>query len=114
MAENTQQQAQGSRRNEKIGHVVSNKMNKTIVVEVVMRKAHPKYGRIVRHSKKFYAHDEGNTCHVGDVVRIRETRPLSKLKRWELAEVLRKDVLSEIKVDLADPTLTGNSEVAAQ
>jgi|SRR5437660_10199712 len=109
MAENTQ--AQDSRRNEKIGNVVSSKMNKTIVVEVEMRKAHPKYGRIVRHSKKFYAHDEQNTCHVGDVVRIRETRPLSKLKRWELVDVLRKDVLSEVKVDLADP-IVANPDVA--
>jgi len=109
MAENTQ--AQDSRRNEKIGNVVSSKMNKTIVDEVEMRKAHPKYGRIVRHSKKFYAHDEQNTCHVGDVVRIRETRPLSKLKRWELVDVLRKDVLSEVKVDLADPIIA-NPDVA--
>ena len=107
MAENTQTQG---RRNEKIGNVVSNKMNKTIVVEVEMRKAHPKYGRIVRHTKKFYAHDEQNTCHVGDVVRIRETRPLSKLKRWELVDIVRKDVLSEIKVELADPT--ASTEVA--
>src|SRR5438270_953968 len=95
MAENTQ--AQDSRRNEKIGNVVSNKMNKTIVVEVMMRKAHPKYGRIVRHSKKFYAHDEQNTCNIGDVVRIRETRPLSKLKRWELADVLRKSALAGVQ-----------------
>jgi small subunit ribosomal protein S17 len=109
MAENTQAQnaATVSRRNEKIGNVVSTKMNKTIVVEVVMRKAHPKYGRIVRHSKKFYAHDEQNSCHVGDVVRIRETRPLSKLKRWELVDVLRKEALAE--------TQTGtNTEVGAQ
>ena len=109
MAENTQ--AQDSRRNEKIGNVVSSKMNKTIVVEVEMRKAHPKYGRIVRHSKKCYAHDEQNTCHVGDVVRIRETRLLSKLKRWELVDALRKDVLSEVKVDLADP-IVANPDVA--
>jgi small subunit ribosomal protein S17 len=103
MAENTQAQAHTSHRNEKIGSVVSNKMHKTIVVETVMRKAHPKYGRIIRHTKKFYAHDEQNSCHVGDVVRIRETRPLSKLKRWELVEVLRKDTLADVKVDLADP-----------
>ena len=101
MAENTQ--ANTSRRNEKIGHVVSNKMSKTIVVEVVMRKAHPKYGRIIRHSKKFYAHDEQNSCRVGDVVRIRETRPLSKLKRWELVDILRKDVLAEVQEVNATP-----------
>jgi small subunit ribosomal protein S17 len=99
MAENTQEQAQAqtSHRNEKIGFVVSNKMNKTIVVEVVMRKAHPKYGRIVRHSKKFYAHDEQNACNIGDVVRIRETRPLSKLKRWELSDILRKSALAGVQ-----------------
>jgi len=97
-------------RKTRVGEVISERMNKTIVVEVEMRKAHPKYGRIVRHSKKFYAHDEQNSCKVGDVVRIRETRPLSKLKRWELVDVLRKNVLSEIKVDLADPTVA--NEVA--
>ncbi len=64
-----------ARRNEKVGNVVSTKMQKTIVVEVEMRKAHPKYKRIVKSSKKFYAHDEQNSARVGDVVRIRETRP---------------------------------------
>jgi small subunit ribosomal protein S17 len=82
-----------SRRNEKVGQVVSTKMQKTIVVEVEMRKAHPKYKRIVRSSKKFYAHDEQNSAHVGDMVRIRETRPLSKLKRWNLEEVIRRSSL---------------------
>ena len=76
-----------SRRNEKVGLVVSTKMQKTIVVEVEMRKAHPKYKRIVRSSKKFYAHDEQNSARVGDVVRIRETRPLSKLKRWSVPPI---------------------------
>ena len=79
-----------SRRNEKVGQVVSTKMQKTIVVEVEMRKAHPKYKRIVRMSKKFYAHDEQNSARVGDMVRIRETRPLSKTKRWRLVEVIEK------------------------
>ena len=83
-------QAPASRRNEKVGNVVSTKMQKTIVVEVEMRKAHPKYKRIVKSSKKFYAHDEQNSARVGDVVRIRESRPLSKLKRWRLAEVVRR------------------------
>ena len=68
-------QAPAKRRNEKVGNVVSTKMQKTIVVEVEMRKAHPKYKRIVKSSKKFYAHDEQNSARVGDVVRIRETRP---------------------------------------
>jgi small subunit ribosomal protein S17 len=92
MTEETKVQA---RRNEKVGQVVSTKMQKTIVVEVEMRKAHPKYKRIIRSSKKFYAHDEQNTAHVGDVVRIRETRPLSKLKRWNLEEIVRRSSLSQ-------------------
>ena len=73
-----------SRRNEKVGLVVSTKMQKTIVVEIEMRKAHPKYKRVMKSNKKFYAHDEQNSARVGDVVRIREARPLSKLKRWSL------------------------------
>jgi small subunit ribosomal protein S17 len=86
-----------TRRNEKVGNVVSTKMQKTIVVEVEMRKAHPKYKRIVRSSKKFYAHDEQNSARVGDVVRIRETRPLSKLKRWALEEIVRRSSLAQIE-----------------
>ena len=74
------------RRNIKIGYVVSTKMNKTIVVKVDMLKAHPLYRRVVAKSKKFYAHDEKNEAHVGDVVRLEETRPLSKLKRWRLTK----------------------------
>ena len=90
-----QTQAAGQpRRNEKVGQVVSTKMEKTIVVEVEMRKAHPKYKRIVRTSKKFYAHDAENSAHVGDMVRIRETRPLSKLKRWNLEEIVRRSALA--------------------
>jgi small subunit ribosomal protein S17 len=86
-----------NRRNEKVGNVVSTKMQKTIVVEVEMRKAHPKYKRIVRMSKKFYAHDEQNSARVGDVVRIRETRPLSKLKRWQLEEIVRRSALAQVE-----------------
>ncbi len=85
-----------SRRNEKVGQVVSTKMQKTIVVAVEMRKAHPKYKRIVRTTKKFYAHDEQNSARVGDMVRIRETRPLSKLKRWSLEEIVRRSSLAQI------------------
>src|SRR5271154_2861604 len=87
----------GARRNEKVGNVVSTKMQKTIVVEVEMRKAHPKYKRIVKSNKKFYAHDEQNSARVGDVVRIRESRPLSKLKRWALEEIVRRSSLSQIE-----------------
>ncbi len=86
-----------SRRNVKVGAVVSTKMAKTIVVKVEMARAHPKYKRVVRRSKKFYAHDEAGTAHVGDVVRIRECRPLSKLKRWQLEEVIRRSALAGIE-----------------
>ena len=79
-----------SRRNTKIGEVVSTKMAKTIVVETRRQKAHPLYRRVISRSKKFYAHDENNVAHVGDYVLIEETRPLSKLKRWRLKEVLRR------------------------
>ena len=82
------------RRKELIGHVVSNRMNKTIVVQVVRQKAHPLYLRVISKAKKFYAHDEKNEAHIGDVVRLEETRPLSKLKRWRLKEVVRKTKLA--------------------
>ena len=87
----------GARRNEKVGEVVSTKMQKTIVVEVEMRKAHAKYKRIVRSTKKFYAHDEQSSARMGDVVRIRETRPLSKLKRWTLEEIVRRSALGQLE-----------------
>ncbi len=77
-------------KNEKVGQVVSTKMQKTIVVEVGRRVPHPLYKRIISKRKKFYAHDEQSTAKTGDVVRIVETRPLSKLKRWTLAEVIRR------------------------
>jgi small subunit ribosomal protein S17 len=82
-------QAQGFK-NEKIGEVVSTKMTKTIVVEVSRRVPHPLYKRIIGKRKKFYAHDEESTAKTGDVVRIVECRPLSKTKRWRLAEVIRR------------------------
>ena len=77
-------------KNEKVGQVVSAKMLKTIVVEVSRRVPHPKYKRIISKRKKFYAHDEEGTARKGDTVRIVECRPLSRLKRWRLAEVLRR------------------------
>jgi len=76
-------------RKERVGEVVSNKMKKTIVVEAISRVPHPKFGKIVKRTKKFYAHDEESKAQVGDRVRIAETRPLSKLKRWELVEVVK-------------------------
>jgi small subunit ribosomal protein S17 len=81
------------RRKELIGHVVSNRMNKTIVVQVIRKKSHPLYIRVVSKAKKFYAHDEKNEAHIGDVVKLEETRPLSKLKRWKLKEIVRKTAL---------------------
>ncbi len=100
MAETTQK-AQG-RRKEVVGEVVSNKMHKTIVVQVTRKKSHPFYGRVIARQKKFYAHDETNQAHVGDLVRIEETRPLSKLKRWKLKDIVRKAaLLPEAPVDVA-------------
>ncbi|HXA50486.1 MAG TPA: 30S ribosomal protein S17 [Candidatus Acidoferrum sp.] len=77
-------------KNEKVGEVVSTKMAKTIVVEVSRRVPHPLYKRIIGKRKKFYAHDEDGTAKPGDQVRIIECRPLSKLKRWRLVEVVRR------------------------
>ena len=81
------------KRKELIGQVVSNRMKKTIAVQVVRQKSHPLYTRVIAKAKKFYAHDEKNEAHVGDVVRLEETRPLSKLKRWRLKEIVRKTAL---------------------
>jgi small subunit ribosomal protein S17 len=77
-------------KNEKVGEVVSVKMAKTIVVEVSRRVPHPLYKRIVGKRKKFYAHDDAGSAKLGDVVRIVECRPLSKLKRWKLADIVRR------------------------
>ena len=90
MAETATKTEHKSRRSTKIGQVVSTKMSKTIVVEVIMRKAHGLYRRVVSKSKKFYAHDETGAARVGDFVEIEETRPLSKLKRWKLKNILQK------------------------
>lgn len=76
-------------RKERIGQVVSTKMMKTAVVETTTRVPHPKFGKIVKQIKRFYAHDEDGTAQVGDTVRISETRPLSKLKRWRLVEIVK-------------------------
>jgi len=77
-------------KNEKVGEVVSTKMAKTIVVEVSRRVPHPLYKRIIGKRKKFYAHDEDGKAKMGDVVRIVECRPLSKMKRWQLADIVRR------------------------
>jgi small subunit ribosomal protein S17 len=77
-------------RKTRTGQVVSSRMDKTIVVRTVTRVPHPKFGKIVKQMKKFYAHDEQNQAKPGDTVRIMETRPMSKLKRWRLVEVVQK------------------------
>ena len=109
----TQQAAQTAkpavRRQQKEGVVISNKMNKTIVVAVVSLKRHRIYKRTYKQTKHFYAHDENNTCQIGDVVRIEETRPLSKLKRWRLIEIVKRGSgvvpVNELLADV-DPDLT--------
>ena len=76
-------------RKERVGQVVSNKMAKTVIVETTTRVPHAKFGKIVKQVKRFYAHDEENKAQIGDTVRIAETRPLSKLKRWRLVEIVK-------------------------
>ena len=84
-------------RKRRVGRVVGDKMDKTVVVEVERRKAHPLYKRILRRTRRFQAHDEDNRCHLGDVVRIVETRPLSKEKRWRVEEILTKGDVAETR-----------------
>ena len=74
-----------------IGKVISDKMNKTIIVQVERKVKHPLYGKYMRRFSKMYAHDEENTCRTGDVVMIQQSRPLSKTKRWKVLEILRRD-----------------------
>lgn len=92
----TQQAANGavatpekSRRVQKVGRVISNKMDKTIVVSVESLKKHRIYKRTYKQTKHFHAHDEENRCQIGDLVRIEESRPISKLKRWRLVEIIK-------------------------
>src|SRR5579863_7812956 len=85
-----------SHKQEKVGEVVSTKMAKTIVVDVTRRRSHPLYHRVVKKNKRFYAHDENETAKMGDIVRIIESRPLSKLKRWTLAEVVRTSRIAAV------------------
>jgi small subunit ribosomal protein S17 len=77
----------------RVGKVVSDKMDKTIVVAVERSTRHPLYGKIIRKTKKYKAHDEGNACRIGDKVRIMETRPLSRDKRWRLVEIVERTQL---------------------
>lgn len=117
MADETQQQASQaatrSTRQEKVGRVVSARMNKTIVVEVTRLVPDPRYKKVVRRRKKFYAHDERNQCRVGDVVRIVESRPLSRLKRWRLAEIVnRAKAVAEVELPDVPAGLAGGKGTA--
>ena len=89
MADEMNNQERG-RRKTRVGTVISDKMEKTVVVGVTRRVAHPLYGKQVVRTKKYYAHDEDGQAHAGDVVRIVETRPLSKTKRWRVVEVIEQ------------------------
>jgi small subunit ribosomal protein S17 len=89
MTETTAAATRG-RRQEKVGLVVSNRMDKTVVVEVEYTVMHRLYHRYQKRTSKFYAHDDANTCKVGDVVRLVSSRPLSRLKRWRVAEVVKR------------------------
>ncbi len=112
------------RHQQKVGRVISNKMDKTIVVNVESLKKHRIYKRTYKQTKHFHAHDEGNTCQVGDMVRIEECRPLSKLKHWRLVEIVKhssgivpvEELLAEVDPDLthAAPSETEESASAAE
>jgi small subunit ribosomal protein S17 len=85
----------------RIGKVTSNKMAKTVVVQVESLRRHPLYHKVIKRSSSFKAHDEDNTCNVGDVVKIVETRPVSKDKRWRIVEIVRKaDIVAALKEDV--------------
>lgn len=106
-------QQKTTRRQQKVGRVVSNKTEKTIIVAVESLKKHRIYKRTFKQTKRFHAHDEENTCQIGDIVRIEESRPISKLKRWRLVEVIRRGsgiVPVEELLAEADPDLTGSDE----
>jgi len=111
-----------SRRQQKVGRVVSNKMDKTIVVIVETLKRHRIYKRTFKQTKRFYAHDEENTCQIGDLVRIEESRPLSRLKRWRMIEIVKRgsdivpieDVLVSVDPDLEEPEGSAQSTEAEE
>jgi small subunit ribosomal protein S17 len=86
----------------KVGEVVSTKMDKTIVVKVDMRKSHKLYRRVITRSKRFYAHDEQRKAMLGDVVRIEETRPMSKLKRWRLLDIVRRPAVAQVEAEIKE------------
>ncbi len=95
------------KRKTKIGHVVSNKMDKTVVVTVETSKRHPLYKKIIRRTVKYKAHDENNQCQLGDMVRIIETRPLSRCKRWRVGEIITRKEVVEIQPGEITENLSG-------
>ena len=105
---------QKSRRQQKVGRVVSNKMDKTIVVVVETLKKHRIYKRTYKQTKRFHAHDEDNVCQIGDIVRIEESRPISKLKRWRLVEVVKQGSgivpVDELLADVDPDLVSGRSD----
>src|SRR5438876_11714308 len=105
---------QKSRRQQKVGRVVSNKMDKTIVVVVETLKKHRIYKRTYKQTKRFHAHDEYNVCQIGDIVRIEESRPISKLKRWRLVEVVKQGSgivpVEELLADVDPELVSGRSD----
>src|SRR5215467_2680201 len=112
------QTAKKSRHQQKVGTVVSNKMEKTIVVAVESLKKHRIYKRTYKQTKRFHVHDEENTCQVGDLVRIEETRPLSKMKHWRLVEIVKRgsgiipvaELLAQADPDLTSVTSADTNE----
>ncbi len=106
MAETVQTQEQRGTRKQRIGEVISDKMDKTIVVRVDRKLVHPTYGKVITRSKKFYVHDEKDEAGIGDKVEIVETRPLSKLKRWRLVKVIQKAEQIDKIADVPGATAT--------
>lgn len=86
-----------AKRKTRVGRVVSDRMDKTVVVAVETSRRHPLYKKVMKRAVKYKAHDEGNKCGLGDIVRIEETRPLSRLKRWRIAEVITKGNIVEVQ-----------------
>jgi small subunit ribosomal protein S17 len=99
-----------SHRKVRVGVVVSNKMDKTVIVKVSRHAEHPLYGKRIVKTKKYAAHDEENICRVGDQIRIRETRPLSKTKRWELVEIVRRAPVFDSPAGTSHPSDTRGGE----
>jgi small subunit ribosomal protein S17 len=89
------------RRKSRTGRVVTDKMDKTVIIAVDRRVRHRLYGKVLKRVSKLVAHDEANECHIGDIVRVVETRPLSKTKRWRIVEVIRRAETLEVQVDAA-------------